>query len=176
MLDALRHRLMDPELFARVRGRVHRRVEPAAGEAGAGLAGQAQRAGRGRRRIERLIRAIEEGLYEPSMKERMQGAGAAARGARGRAGRGDGAQAAAASRPGRGLPAEGGGPARGAGGRGRRTRCAKRSGPWSRRSCWCRRTGKLAIEVRGDLAAILALGQTQTPGPGAGCMRICWCK
>ena len=36
--------------------------------------------------------------------------------------------------------------------------------------------GRLAIEVRGDLAAILALGQTQTPGPEAGCMRICWCK
>ena len=41
--------------------------------AGAGLAAKRSELAEVRRRIDGLIRAIEEGLYEPSMKARMQG-------------------------------------------------------------------------------------------------------
>ena len=74
VLDALRHRLMDPELFrvfvAEFTAEWNRLQAERRGRAG----GQAQRAGRGSGGGSTgLIRAIEEGLYEPSMKARMQG-------------------------------------------------------------------------------------------------------
>ena len=73
VLDALRHRLMDPELF-----RVFvveftaewNRLQP---DVGAGMAAKRSELAEVRRRIEGLIRAIEEGLYEPSMKAWMIG-------------------------------------------------------------------------------------------------------
>ena len=112
MLDALRHRLMDPELLRGVRGRVHRRVEPAAGRGRRRPAAtKRSELAEVRRQIDGMIRAIEEGLYEPSMKERMQRAGAAARGAGGRAGDGAPSRSRGCTRPGGDLPAEGGGAA-----------------------------------------------------------------
>ena len=48
-------------------------MEPAAGGGRGGLTAKRSELAEVRRRIDGLIRAIEEGLYEPSMKARMQG-------------------------------------------------------------------------------------------------------
>ena len=48
-------------------------MEPAASDAGTGLAAKRSELAEVPRRTDGLIRAIEEGLYEPSMKARMQG-------------------------------------------------------------------------------------------------------
>ena len=73
VLDALRHRLMDPELFAVFVAEFTAEYNRLQASAGAELAGKRSELAEVRRRIDGMIRAIEEGLYEPSMKERMQG-------------------------------------------------------------------------------------------------------
>jgi site-specific DNA recombinase len=70
VLDALRHRLMDPALYAVF-------VAESAAEwnrlqAEAGLAARRTELADVRRRIEGLTLAIEEGLYEPKRRERMR--------------------------------------------------------------------------------------------------------
>lgn len=73
VLDALRHRLIDPELFAVFVAEFTAEYNRLQANAGAGLAGKRSELAEIRRRIDGTIRAIEEGLYEASMKERMQG-------------------------------------------------------------------------------------------------------
>ena len=72
VLDALRHRLMDPDLYAVFVAEFtaeHNRLQAAAQD---GLAAKRSELAQVRRRIEAMIRAIEDGLYEPAMKARMQ--------------------------------------------------------------------------------------------------------
>ena len=72
VLDALRHRLMDPELFRVFVAEFTAEWNRLQASAGAGLsARRSELAEVGR--IDGLIRAIEEDLYELSMKARMQG-------------------------------------------------------------------------------------------------------
>ena len=73
VLDALRHRLMDPELFKLFVAEFTAEWNRLQASAGAGLAAKRSELAEVRRRIDGLIRAIEEGLYELSMKARMQG-------------------------------------------------------------------------------------------------------
>lgn len=72
VLDALRHRLMDPELYAVFVAEFTAEWNRLQADAGADLAAKRSELAEVRRRIEGLIRAIEAGLYEPSMKARMQ--------------------------------------------------------------------------------------------------------
>ena len=73
MLDTLRHRLMEPELYAVFVAEFTAEWNRLQADAGAGLAVKRSELAEVRRRIDGMIRAIEEGLYEPSMKTRMQG-------------------------------------------------------------------------------------------------------
>lgn len=68
VLDALRHRLMDPELYAVFVAEFTAKWNRLQANAGAGLAAKRTELAEVKRRIEGLMRAIEEGLYEPSMK------------------------------------------------------------------------------------------------------------
>ena len=72
MLDALCHRLMDPGLYAVFVAEFTAEWNRLQAEAGAGLAAGRSELAEVKRRIDSMIRAIEEGLYEPSMKARMQ--------------------------------------------------------------------------------------------------------
>ena len=72
VLDALHHRLMDPELYAVFVAEFTAEWNRLQADAGADLAAKRSELAEVRRRIEGLIRAIEAGLYEPSMKARMQ--------------------------------------------------------------------------------------------------------
>ena len=73
VLDALRHRLMDPELYrvfvADFTAEWNRLQAAAAG----GLTAKRTELAAVLRRIDGMILAIEAGLFEASMKERMQG-------------------------------------------------------------------------------------------------------
>ena len=73
MLDTLRHRLMEPELYAVFVAEFTAEWNRLQADAGAGLAAKRSELAEVKRRIDGMIRAIEEGAYEPSMKARMQG-------------------------------------------------------------------------------------------------------
>jgi site-specific DNA recombinase len=73
VLNALRHRLMDPELFRVFVAEFMAEWNRLQADAGAGLTAKRSELAEVRPRIDGLIREIEEGLYEPSMKARMQG-------------------------------------------------------------------------------------------------------
>ena len=169
VLDALRHRLMDPELYAVFVAEFTAEWNRLQASAGAGLGAKRSELAEVRRRIDGLIRAIEEGLYEPSMKARMQGLERRREALE--------AELATATEPKprlhpglaevyrqkvatlqEALAAEDG----------QEVREAIRA--LVEAIVLVPEDGKLAIEVRGDLAAILALGQNaQHParGPGA---------
>ena len=133
--------------------------------AGAGLAAKRSELAEVRRRIDGLIRAIEEGLYEPSMKARMQGLERRREALE--------AELATATEPKprlhpglaeiyrqkvaalhEALAAEDG----------HEVREAIRA--LVEAIVLVPEDGRLAIEVRGDLAAILALGQNASTRPG----------
>ena len=56
------------------------------------------------------------------------------------------------------------------------TRCAGRSGPWSRRSCWCRRTASRQSRSAGICAAILALDKNASTRREGRVLRLCLSK
>jgi site-specific DNA recombinase len=160
VLDALRHRLMDPELYAIFVTEFTAEWNRLQASTGAGLAAKRSELAEVKRRIDGMIRAIEEGLYEPSMKARMQGLERRREALE--------AELATASEPKprlhhglaeiyrqkvatlqEALAAEDGHEAREA------------IPALIEAIVLVPDEGKLAIEVRGDLAAILALGQTQ---------------
>ena len=165
VLDALRHRLMDPELFAVFVAEFTAECNRLQASAGAGLAAKRSELAEVRRRIDGLIRAIEEGLYEPSMKERMQGlerrrealeaelAAAAEPKPRLHPGLAEVYRAKVAALH-EALAAEDGAEVREA------IRALVEA------IVLVPEDGRLAIEVRGDLAAILALGQNASTRPG----------
>ena len=158
VLDALRHRLMDPELFAVFVTEFTAEYNRLQASAGAGLTARRSELAEVRRRIDGMIRAIEEGLYEASMKERMQGlerrrqaleaelAAAAEPKPRLHPGLAEVYRAKVAGLH-EALAAEDGG----------ETREALRA--LVEAIVLVPEDGALRIEVRGDLAAILALGQ-----------------
>ena len=169
VLDALRHRLMDPELFKLFVAEFTAEWNRLQASAGAGLAAKRSELAEVRRRIDGLIRAIEEGLYEPSMKARMQGLERRREALE--------AELATATEP---KPRLHPGLAEvyrqkvaalheaSAAEDGHEVREAIRA--LVEAIVLVPEDGKLAIEVRGDLAAILALGpERQHPawGPGA---------
>ena len=73
VLDALRHRLMDPQLYAVFVAEFTAEWNRLQASANSDLQAKRSELAEVRRRIKGLIRAIEAGLYEPSMKARMQG-------------------------------------------------------------------------------------------------------
>ena len=150
--------------------------EPAAGGRRGGLTAKRSELAEVRRRIDGMILAIEAGLFEPSMKERMQGLERRREALE--------AELAAAAEPKprlhpnlaevyrqkvaalhEALAAEDGG---------HEVREAMRA--LVEAVVLVPDDGRLAIEVRGDLAAILALGQNASTRRRAGSLRICWCK
>ena len=164
VLDALRHRLMEPELYAVFVAEFTAEWNRLQVDAGAGLAAKRGELGEVRRRIDGMIRAIEEGLYEASMKERMQGL------ERRRAALE--AELAAASEP---KPRLHPGLAEiyRAKVTGLHEALAAEDGAETREAIRALveaivlvpEDGRLRIEVRGDLAAILALGQNANTRP-----------
>ncbi|MFO1039758.1 MAG: recombinase family protein, partial [Geminicoccaceae bacterium] len=72
VLDALRHRLMDPELYAVFVAEFTAEWNRLQTSTTNDLQAKRSELTEVKRRIEGMIRAIEEGLYEPSMKERMR--------------------------------------------------------------------------------------------------------
>ena len=66
------HRLMDPGLYAVFVAEFTAEWNRLQADAGAGLTAKRSELAEVRRRIDGLLRAIEEGLYEPSMKSRMR--------------------------------------------------------------------------------------------------------
>ena len=71
ILDGLKHRLMAPELFKEFADEYRRQVNKANAELGAIKAQLARDLRAVERKIEGLMKAIEDGLYNPAMKERM---------------------------------------------------------------------------------------------------------
>jgi hypothetical protein len=67
VLEALRHRLMDPELYGVLVAEFTAEWNRLQANAGAAQAAKRSELAEVKRRIDGLIRAIEEGLYEPSM-------------------------------------------------------------------------------------------------------------
>jgi site-specific DNA recombinase len=71
VLDGLKHRLLAPELVEEFARTFHEEVNRLAAEQAQGRAEDEGRLEAVRRRIASMIRAIEDGLYQPSMKARM---------------------------------------------------------------------------------------------------------
>ena len=71
MLDGLKHRLLAPELVEEFARTFHDEVNRLAAEQSESRAEDEGRLEAVRRKIASLIRAIEDGLYQPSMKARM---------------------------------------------------------------------------------------------------------
>jgi site-specific DNA recombinase len=71
VLDGLKHRLLAPELVEEFARTFHEEVNRLAAEQAQGRAEDQGRLEAVRRKIASMIRAIEDGLYQPSMKARM---------------------------------------------------------------------------------------------------------
>ncbi len=71
MLDGLKHRLLAPELVEEFAGTFHDEVNRLAAEQVQGRAEDEGQLEAVRRKIASMIRAIEDALYQPSMKARM---------------------------------------------------------------------------------------------------------
>ena len=71
VLDGLKHRLMAPELFREFAKAFHDEINRAATERESRRSQLAHDLAAIERKIEGMFRAIEDGLYNPSMKERM---------------------------------------------------------------------------------------------------------
>ena len=71
VLDGLKHRLLAPELVEEFARAFHDEVNRLAAEQAQGRAEDEGRLEAVRRKIASMIRAIEDGLYQPSMKARM---------------------------------------------------------------------------------------------------------
>jgi site-specific DNA recombinase len=71
VLDGLKHRLLAPELVEEFARTFHEEVNRLAAEQAQGRAEDQGRLEAVRRKIASMIRAIEDGLYQPSMKTRM---------------------------------------------------------------------------------------------------------
>jgi site-specific DNA recombinase len=71
VLDGLKHRLLAPDLFETFARAYQEECEALARAADAARAGLATRLSQVERKIAAMIRAIEDGLYQPAMKERM---------------------------------------------------------------------------------------------------------
>jgi hypothetical protein len=175
VLDALRHRLMEPELYAVFVAEFTAEWNRLQADAGAGLAARRSELTEVRRWIDGMIRAIEEGLYQPSMKTRMEELERRREVLE--------AELATATEP---KPRLHPGLAEiyrqkvaalhealsaGAG-----RRCRRRSGPWSRRSCWCPTAASWRSRCGVISPRSWRWAKRRRPAGKGGSLTICWCK